>query len=396
MPTNYTPQLGLSLPTQGELTGTWGDVTNTSMTGLVDTAIAGTTTLSGDADVTLTANVGVANQARAAVILCNGARTLLRNITAPATSKVYTVINATTGGFSVVLRGVGPTAGVTVPAGQTVQVAWNGADFVIIGSALLNNPALIGVPTAPTAAPGTSTTQIATTAFVTAVDVLKAPIDSPVFTGNPQAPTPTFGDSDTSIATTGFVAVNYAPINSPTFTGVPLAPTPTALDSSTKIATTAFVNTAIAGGTFAAGSGQIRQTIIATAGQTVFTLIDSYVVGGNRLNVFINGVRQNPSAYTETNSTTVTFSDPLNLNDAVLFETILVTVGSSLAASSVFYNATAEIPSGSVQDTLTNMLPLMSGNTGKFLTTNGTTKSWAAVSVPVSATFQNYQFFGTL
>jgi hypothetical protein len=36
------------------------------------------------------------------------------------------------------------------------------------GGAPLNSPAFTGTPTAPTAAPGTNTTQIATTAFVTA------------------------------------------------------------------------------------------------------------------------------------------------------------------------------------------------------------------------------------
>ena len=47
----------------------------------------------------------------------------------------------------------------------------------------LASPALTGTPSAPTATAGTSTTQLATTAFVTAVDILKAPIASPTFTG---------------------------------------------------------------------------------------------------------------------------------------------------------------------------------------------------------------------
>lgn len=176
MTTAYTSLLGLSLPVQGELVGTWGDVTNTSLTNLLDTAIAGATTLGTDADVTLTSTVGLANQARAAILYCSGARTALRNITAPASSKIYTVINATTGGFSVVLRGTGPTTGITVLAGTVAQVAWNGTDFVLVGTALYNNAALTGTPTAPTAAVGTNTTQIATTAFV------KAAIAGPVAT----------------------------------------------------------------------------------------------------------------------------------------------------------------------------------------------------------------------
>lgn len=134
MATSYTTLLGLALPVQGELVGTWGDTVNISITNLLDTAIAGTTTLNTDADVTLTTTVGAANQARSAVLLCTGARTALRNITAPAQSKVYTIINSTTGGFAVVIRGVGPTTGVSVAAGTTATVAWNGSDFVAIGS----------------------------------------------------------------------------------------------------------------------------------------------------------------------------------------------------------------------------------------------------------------------
>jgi hypothetical protein len=45
------------------------------------------------------------------------------------------------------------------------------------------SPALTGTPTAPTAAGGTNTTQIATTAFVAALGALKANLASPTFTG---------------------------------------------------------------------------------------------------------------------------------------------------------------------------------------------------------------------
>jgi hypothetical protein len=128
--TNFTPLLGLALPTTGDLDGTWGTTVNDSITTLLDSSVAGTTTLSVDADVTLTTTNGSSNQSRSAVILwtaSNGATT--RNITAPAQSKVYTVINAGTG--SIVIRGSGPTTGVTVPSGKRAIVAWNGSDFVL-------------------------------------------------------------------------------------------------------------------------------------------------------------------------------------------------------------------------------------------------------------------------
>lgn len=128
-----TPLLGLILPVQGDLSGTWGDAINDSITSLLDSAVAGTTTLSADSDVTLTTTDYAANQARQAVILwtaSNGATT--RNITAPAHSKTYVVINAGTG--SVVLRGAGPTTGVTIVSGEKCVAAWNGSDFVKVSS----------------------------------------------------------------------------------------------------------------------------------------------------------------------------------------------------------------------------------------------------------------------
>jgi hypothetical protein len=149
--TTFSPLLGLALPTTGDLSGTWGTTVNDAITSLLDSAVAGTTTLSANADVTLTTTNGVANQARSSVILwtaSNGATT--RNVTAPAQSKAYVVINAGTG--SIVIRGSGPTTGVTVISGEKSLVAWNGSDFVKISSTAITN--LTGV--LPTANGGTN------------------------------------------------------------------------------------------------------------------------------------------------------------------------------------------------------------------------------------------------
>jgi hypothetical protein len=111
MTTAYTSLLGLALPVTGELSGTWGDTVNNSITSLLDTSVAGTTNVSADSNVTLTTTSGAANTARQAILLFSGARTAIRTVTAPAQSKIYTVINATTGGFAVTLVGAGPTTG---------------------------------------------------------------------------------------------------------------------------------------------------------------------------------------------------------------------------------------------------------------------------------------------
>ena len=164
--TNFTPLLGLALPTTGDLSGTWGTTVNTAITDLLDDAVAGTVTLSANADVTLTTTNGADTQARNAVILwtaSNGATT--RNITAPAQSKAYVVINAGTG--SIVVRGSGPTTGVTIPSGARALVAWNGSDFVKI----VSNPVVLTTDVSgllPIANGGTAT---ATPALVAGANV---------------------------------------------------------------------------------------------------------------------------------------------------------------------------------------------------------------------------------
>jgi hypothetical protein len=63
-----------------------------------------------------------------------------------------------------------------------------------------------------------------------------------------------------------------------------------------------------------------RGTVIATAGQTVFTVPFAYTVGAKTLSVYINGIRQIlGTSYTETNPTTVTFSSAVPVTAVVEF-----------------------------------------------------------------------------
>ena len=165
--TNFSPLLGFALPTTGDLVGTWGTTVNDSITQLLDSAIAGTTTLSADADVTLTTTNGAANQARNAVLrwtASNGATT--RNITAPAQSKAYVVINAGTG--SVVLRGAGPTTGVTIVSGERCLAAWDGSDFVKVATSVADGVTTLSFGTTGLT-PSTATSGAVTVAGTLAV-----------------------------------------------------------------------------------------------------------------------------------------------------------------------------------------------------------------------------------
>jgi hypothetical protein len=138
MATAYTSLLGLALPVTGELSGTWGDTVNDQITALLDSSIAGTTTITSDADVTLTTTTGAANTSRQAILLWTASGTVTRTITAPAQSKTYVVINKTGSTQSIKLVGVGPTTGVTIIAGESAVCAWNGVDFIKTGSTIAN------------------------------------------------------------------------------------------------------------------------------------------------------------------------------------------------------------------------------------------------------------------
>ena len=61
------------------------------------------------------------------------------------------------------------------------------------------------------------------------------------------------------------------------------------------------------------------ESFTATAGQTIFNLVNSFVPATNNLHVYVNGVRQ--SDYAETTATRVTFNSGLTLGDEVVIIT---------------------------------------------------------------------------
>jgi hypothetical protein len=85
-----------------------------------------------------------------------------------------------------------------------------------------------------------------------------------------------------------------------------------------------------------------QQIITATANQTVFNLSISYQVATNSLSVFVDGVNQyGPGAqyaYTETSSTSVTFTNGLHVGAVVKFTTTQQQGAGAVDASQVTYN----------------------------------------------------------
>jgi hypothetical protein len=181
MASTYSTDLRLELIGSGEQSGVWGSTTNLNLGQLIEQAVAGVETISiPSANYALITFYGAVDESRsAALILSSGT---VANVYVPPTSKVYIVRNA--GGNTITMYNstvVGNTTaagtGVTVAPGTSALMFTDGSNFYAgsfpntsttgTGNVVLSaSPALTGIPTAPTANAGTSTTQIATTAFV--------------------------------------------------------------------------------------------------------------------------------------------------------------------------------------------------------------------------------------
>jgi hypothetical protein len=181
----------------GDQAGLWGQTTNTNLGTVLEQAITGVQSIvMTDANYTLTSFNGISDEARNAVLVVTGTNNAVRDLIPPVVEKLYTVVNNTTGGYAIRVIGSSGT-GVNIPNGATCLVYCDGTNFVsglsgtsgnfsvngalTYGGVTLSNavtgtgsmvlsasPTLTGVPVAPTAALGTNTTQIATTAFVLA------------------------------------------------------------------------------------------------------------------------------------------------------------------------------------------------------------------------------------
>ncbi len=172
MSSSYSPDLRLELIGTGDQAGVWGNTTNNNLGTFIENAVAGYTSVSVIASPqALTAYDGAADEARFAAIALTTTTAANFTVCIPPNSKLYTFYNASayiaTISNSTTKNGITLSGGTTVaiPAGKTMSV-WSDGTNVAQQADNFISPALTGTPTAPTAAAGTSTTQIATTAFM--------------------------------------------------------------------------------------------------------------------------------------------------------------------------------------------------------------------------------------
>jgi hypothetical protein len=134
-----TTELGLVTPTQGTLSGTWGDTVNNGITEYTNIAIAGTLSFAGDGAITLANTTGSASAtnissttAQYAVIRITGTQTVTKVITGPSYSKLY-MVDHSGATSSVTFKASGQT-GVSVAVGEKCFVYYNGTDYVKVSS----------------------------------------------------------------------------------------------------------------------------------------------------------------------------------------------------------------------------------------------------------------------
>jgi microcystin-dependent protein len=182
MSSTYSDNLKIELIGTGDQAGNWGSTTNTNLGTLLEQAISGyvTQAVATGTDTVITIPNGASGVARNMFIELTGTGGASTNLIVPANKKLYFIYNNATSG-QVTVKVSGQT-GVSVPYGAKVALVSNGTDIVVaenyMVSATLPSPTLTGVPLAPTASPGTSTQQIATTAFVTAGLAAAYPVGS--------------------------------------------------------------------------------------------------------------------------------------------------------------------------------------------------------------------------
>jgi hypothetical protein len=189
MSSTYSTDLRLELIGTGDQAGVWGNTTNNTVGTLMEAAISGYTSVSITASPqALTALDGATDQARYNSIALTTTTGANFTVCTPPTPKLYTFYNASAYTATITnataKNGITPTGGTTVaiPAGKTMSVWSDGSNFTQQNTHLISptiaSPAMSGTPTAPTAAYGTNTTQLATTAFVQAALQALYPVGS--------------------------------------------------------------------------------------------------------------------------------------------------------------------------------------------------------------------------
>ena len=151
MASSFSTDLKLELMVTGENAGTWGTKTNTNLN-LLQQAVAGyqEVSIAGGAQTTALAMTDAAlSNARNAVIKFTGTITGNQVVTIPdGIEKVYTIINGTTGAFTVEFKTVSGTGVTFSTTNKGAILVYSDGTNVVNVNTLLKTISLFTLPTA--------------------------------------------------------------------------------------------------------------------------------------------------------------------------------------------------------------------------------------------------------
>lgn len=219
---------------------------------------------------------------------------------------------------------------------------------------------------------------------------------------------------------TSTAASTYAPLASPALTGVPTAPTAAANTNTTQIATTAYVQTEItdliasapgaldtlnelaaALGNDASFSTTVTNNLAGKLSLTGGTMSGAIAMGSNKI-TGLGTPTANGDAVTKAYADAILVGAPGNLTGPITSVGAATSVAAQTGTGSTFVMqasptlttpvlgvATATSINGTsiptsktlvATDSTTYVVPSQTGNSGKYLTTDGTTSSWGTVA----------------
>jgi hypothetical protein len=225
-----------------------------------------------------------------------------------------------------------------------------------------------------------------------------APIASPALTGTPTAPTAAANTNTTQIATTAYVQTEINDL---------IAAAPGALDTlnelaaalgndasfSTTVTNSLATKLNLSGGTMtgaiAMGANKITNlgTPTASADAATKNYVDTVVVAPSNLTgpITSTGNVTAVAAQTGTGSTFVMQTSPTLTTPALGVATATSINGTTIPSSKTLV----------ATDSTQYVVPSQTGNSGKYLTTNGTTSSWATVDALPSQTGNSGKYLTT-